>query len=109
MLKTLGTAAAVTLALGVATVQAEPQTDITGALVVHVRYDDLNLASPDGAKTLYRRIRAAAKEVCPQGGPQEDLTRYAISQTCQSQAIERAVHEVHDPRLAALHEKLGKG
>lgn len=93
------------LSLAVGGAQAAPATDpVTGAPAVNVRFGDLNLATTAGVQTLYRRIAAAAKEVCPQADFAE-LGRYAISRACQARAIERAVREVHDPRLAAVYER----
>jgi UrcA family protein len=101
--RTLGIAAE-TLALGVATAQAAPETDAAGPPAVHVRYHDLNLASPDGVHTLCQRIVAAARELCPVG--RESPVHFVTGHACQAQAIERAVHEVHDQRLAVLHARL---
>jgi len=108
LLKACG-AAAGTLALALASAQAAPAPDPeTTPPAVHVRYGDLNLATSAGVQTLYRRIAAAAREVCPRAEPAE-MDRYRASRACQQQAIERAVHDVHDPHLAALQEQLNKG
>jgi UrcA family protein len=104
--KTLGIVA-VTLVLGVATAQAAPESDATDSPAVHVRYDDLDLASPDGVHTLYQRIVAAAREVCPAG--RESLVHFVTGHACQAQVIERAVHEVRDLRLAVVHARLAGG
>jgi UrcA family protein len=101
----LGASAAGALALAQAAPAAEPAG---GVPAVYVHYDDLNLASPEGTQALYRRIAAAAARVCPDAD-QRDLERYRASRTCQTQAIESAVRQVHDPRLAALAERIGKG
>jgi UrcA family protein len=92
------TCGALALALGGA--QAAAPSDDAPSVRVH--YDDLNLASPEGARTLYRRIVAAAHAVCPQED-MRDLERYGASLKCQSTAIEQAVRAIHDPRLAALY------
>jgi UrcA family protein len=107
LLKTLG-AGAVALALTVTAVEAAPAYDDAGRPVVHVRYDDLNLASPEGTRTLYRRIVTAAAQVCSEANPL-DVLQVAAARTCKAQAIERAVREVNDPHLAALHQWSSKG
>jgi UrcA family protein len=108
LLGSLGAAAAA-LALAVGSAQAAPGVDpATGAPTVSVRYDDLNLGTAAGAHALYRRIVSAAQQVCPRAEPW-DMDLYRASHACQARAIERAVREVHDPRLAAVYEHSGKG
>jgi UrcA family protein len=81
-----------------------PAADVPSATV---RFGDLNLATEQGARTLYRRIAMVAKQVCPDGGSR-DLSRLAHAQACQKQAIERAVREVNSPHLAAAYAKSGR-
>jgi len=58
---------------------------------VSVRYADLNLASPDGAQSLVRRIRQAAVQVC--GTYSNDLRLNETVGECQSRAIAGAKAE----------------
>lgn len=81
---------------------------IGNVLTLHVAYDDLNLESDQGAKTLYRRIVTAAERVCPLHH-QGDLAATSHATTCRRQAIEHAVGEVNSPRLAALHSMRASG
>ena len=89
----------------IATASASPapaaaaDADVPSAVV---RYGDLNLATEQGVKTLYRRIAFVAKQVCPDGESRglENLNR---ARTCQQEAIGRAVNAVHNERLAAVH------
>ncbi len=84
--------------LGVA--QATTTGDDVPTMVV--QYGDLNLATEAGARTLYRRLATAARQVCPfedSKSPRE----MAYNNTCRAQAIARAVHEINSPQLAALH------
>jgi len=94
-----------TLLLG--TAQAAPLnvTPIGEVPSVVVHYDDLNLATHEGSLKLYNRIVAAARAVCPKEDSRE-LTRYHLALRCQDQAIERAVHELHNPQLAAIHASM---
>jgi UrcA family protein len=68
-----------------------------------VSYADLNLNSTAGAKTLYQRIRTAAKAVC--GSPYERMHRMQkAARACVQHAIDDAVTQVGNRNLTALHE-----
>lgn len=83
----------------VASFAATPGVD---APSVSVRYDDLNLSTTAGVDTLYRRISAAARDVCPDIYSRDTHTVLA-AQRCQAAAISRAVSQVNNPSLAMLH------
>ncbi len=68
---------------------------------VTVSYRDLNLATREGASTLYARINHAAHTVCA-AGDIRDLGAVAAAETCQREAVAQAVHTVHSEQLAAL-------
>jgi UrcA family protein len=86
----------------VAAVASFAATPAADGLSVSVRYDDLNLSTTKGVNTLYRRISAAAREVCPDIYSR-DLHVVLAAQHCQSAAIAKAVSEVNNPSLAMLH------
>jgi UrcA family protein len=65
-----------------------------------VRYDDLNLSTESGTHTLYERIASAAKQVCP-ATDGHNLSAIAAAHDCERAAIDRAVQQVNNPRLAA--------
>jgi UrcA family protein len=69
---------------------------------VAIQYSAFELSSDEGARILYRRIASAAQEVCPQADSR-DLNGFALSKACRSEAIARAVRDIHSPRLAALY------
>jgi len=73
-------------------------------IVVH--YDSQMLATDNGVHTLYRRLNAAADKVCVQ----EDYGRWvsAAVRACRKQAVERAVEQINNPRLAALQAAQSK-
>lgn len=79
--------------------RAEAGTDVPK---VEVKYSDLNLATEAGARTLYRRIATAARQVCPRGEGSLISKLDELSRTCIREAISRAVHEVNSPRLAEV-------
>jgi UrcA family protein len=76
---------------------------------VVVSYSDLDLSTPEGARTLYKRISFAAQQVCPYQD-ERALARVAINHACREAAIDRAVNSVHNAQLAAVrteHVKRG--
>jgi UrcA family protein len=83
----------------VASFAATPAVDVRS---VSVRYDDLNLSTTAGVDTLYRRISAAARDVCPDIYSR-DIDTVAAAQRCQTAAISKAVSQVKNPSLAMLH------
>lgn len=73
-----------------------------------VQYGDLNLANPQGVDRLYRRIVAAANEVCETHGDRS-IVNFELTRICMRQSIAKAVTAVGNPALAALHAtKMGQ-
>lgn len=64
-----------------------------------VKYADLNLASPSGARVLYERIRAAAQGACSYFWFKTD----ADEARCVNSAITNAVTKVDQPALTAVY------
>jgi UrcA family protein len=71
------------------------------ALSVVVKYAEQSLATDEGVHTLYRRITYAAKQVCPDES--RDPARQLKVEQCRSEAVARAIRQVDNSRLAALH------
>ena len=69
---------------------------------VSVRFDDLNLTTTAGVNSLYRRISAAARQVCPDVYSR-DLAVVAAGERCQASAVSQAVRELNNPQLALVH------
>ena len=65
-------------------------------------YTDLNIDTPEGAKALYARVRAAAAMVC---SPYEarDLQRRAIWKNCVDNSVDSAVAKINSSLLTAIH------
>ena len=82
---------------------ARAETAIDPAPRVLVRYADLNLATTDGVARLYRRIVAAAQQVCP-AAPSRELRRAAVAEQCRVAVVSRAVQQVNDVHLSAIHQ-----
>ena len=66
-----------------------------------VHYADLNISTPAGATTLYRRILDAGRDVCGEEGYGLDERRNW--QDCFRAAVNDAVEKVHSPVLNAVH------
>jgi UrcA family protein len=72
---------------------------------VTVRYHDLNLNSSEGVASLYRRIHAAAVDVCESAeGPQlVNRVFWKEWNSCVNHAVAAAVHAVNNEKLSAYH------
>jgi UrcA family protein len=66
---------------------------------VTVKYADLNIASPPGARVLYERIRAAAQNACNYFWFETD----ADEARCVQNTIAKAVAKVNQPALTAVY------
>ena len=72
---------------------------------VTVRYHDLNLNSPEGVASLYRRIHAAAVNVCESAEGPQLVNRMFWTEWnfCINHAVANAVNAVHNEKLSAYH------
>jgi len=88
--------------LGVLVAPAGAVAEAPDTPAVAVRYGDLDLGRDTDVQALYTRLRAAAARVC---GPVEtrDLARHAAWRECRDSALARAVDQLGNARLAALH------
>ena len=81
--------------------EAQHPNQVTSS--VKVSYADLDISRAAGARTLYARIRSAAREAC---GPEPavlDLRDAAGYNACYEQAVAKAVNRVGSEQLHALH------
>jgi UrcA family protein len=90
----LGTAALDTLTTSAGAAEQDPPTKT-------VRFNDLDISTPAGAKVLYRRIQAAAREVCQQP-MSTDLHLVGAERVCRDKAIDNAVRSVNAAALTQL-------
>ena len=75
-----------------------------GRVVVSIK--DLNLNDDRDLATLYRRIDAATRQVCPL--PDEEILKAeALVQECRRYAMARAVQSINNPRLSAIVRQHG--
>ncbi|MGD0492659.1 MAG: UrcA family protein [Steroidobacteraceae bacterium] len=87
-------------AAGIGAASAAGQQDDVPSVVV--KYDPQSLQTDRGAHVLYRKIVAAAEQVCLPVISSSIRPSQAILQ-CRAQAIARAVTKINDPKLAAIH------
>jgi UrcA family protein len=88
-------------AIALCTLQVTAQAANDALPSKRVSYADLDISKPAGAKVLYGRIAAAAKQVCAQSG-YKDLGAMQRVNGCVDRAINNAVMEVGSPALSAL-------
>jgi len=92
-----------TVAAGLAVNQASAATADEGVRSVVVRFSDLDVAQPQGARTLYTRIQIAARQAC---GDAEtaDLARFARYHNCIEQAVTNAVSSLNVREVTEIHQ-----
>ena len=66
-----------------------------------VSFGDLDISKPAGAEVLYRRIVAAAHQVC-EANQFKTLATSHLIEDCIDRAIDNAVRDVGSPALTAL-------
>jgi UrcA family protein len=76
--------------------------ELGGAHSVTVNYRDLNLATIQGATTLYQRLTLAARSVCD--GPETGVHAYQEWKSCYQAAMADAVAKVNSPLLTTLFQ-----
>jgi UrcA family protein len=69
-----------------------------------VKFPELNLNSPAGVATLYKRIHSAALRVCSAGST-DALSRQHAYKECAQDAETRAVSKVNAPALTAYYQQ----
>jgi UrcA family protein len=77
---------------------ARLDSDVPSAVV---KYSEQSLATEEGVYALYLKIKNAANKVCP--ADSRDLRLESLVRECRNQAIARAIHQIDNSRLAALH------
>lgn len=88
-------------AIALCTLQATARASDDALPSKKVSYADLDISKPAGAKVLYKRIAAAANQVCQSAG-YKDLGAMQRVNGCVDRAINNAVNDVGSPALSAL-------
>jgi len=78
------------------------QTADRDTVQLTVRFADLDLATAQGAHTLYLRIRNAANSLCGLADSADAIRRAAFEE-CSDRAVERAVRAVNRPELTRIY------
>lgn len=86
-------------ALGASPAYAE--RNAAEAVSISVAIGDLDLNSAAGAKTLYQRLRGAARSACDERG--QRISEIVAYRACYDQALQTAVNQFNSVRLTALH------
>jgi UrcA family protein len=72
------------------------------ALSTTVRYNPQDLATEDGARSLYHKLVRAAADVCPADPASPHLLSPAVRE-CRAQSVARAVFKINNPSLVAVY------
>ena len=91
--------------LGAGVASASAPDEVAPSMVV--RYSNEALTSDAGVQQLYRRIQFAARQVCPEISIR-DLRSSERAKVCREQAVAKAIHQVNNSQLAALHATSSK-
>ncbi len=83
---------------------ASPDSDVP---TIVLKYNEQSLATDAGVHALYRQIMQAAQKVCPDTST-KNLSRMRVVDECRDQAVARAIHQIDNSRLAALHAARSK-
>jgi UrcA family protein len=96
-------AALVAIAVGTPAAFAQVPVEDGKTRTVTVKYSDLNLSTEEGSRTLYGRLLEAALQVCPERSDTLlALRQDRDSQRCVTDAIQRAVDKIKDPKFAQV-------
>jgi UrcA family protein len=99
MLKQKLTFAVAALVLGSSAWADSFQTETSSTAVSYQRSE---LSSDQGAAAVYSRLDTAARAVC--GARTSVLSQLVAWQNCRDAALDRAVADINDQRLSALHK-----
>jgi UrcA family protein len=75
----------------------------TSIATIDVRYDDLNLSSPAGARVILNRIAFAAVKVCGGNPDPRDLVMIPVFKSCKQAATDDAVDQLGAPLVTSLY------
>jgi UrcA family protein len=67
-----------------------------------VRFSPASLATDSGVRDLYRRIVVASRQVCLADGV-GGLRANQLVEACRERAVSRAIEQINNAQLAALH------
>lgn len=94
------------LAIG-GVVRAQDTAEAGPTLSIEVRFDDLDLRHPAGARVLLHRIETAAIEVCGGQPDRRDPVQAAAFDRCRVAATDQAVSLLDETTLTAMADLQG--
>jgi UrcA family protein len=102
-MKMLSTAVALLFSVSLGSTACLPANAGTGnSASLIVKFVDLDVSRPEGAKQLYKRIRSAAVSVC--GRLDSDaISRQADFFACVEDTVARTVAKIDSPALYVVH------
>lgn len=70
---------------------------------ITVSYSDVAFGNTEGAASVYRKLKVAARRVCNVDNGSKDLSIQIATRECYREALENAVQKIDRPTLTALH------
>lgn len=83
---------------------ATPVDESTVTATEIVKYNVPESATPNGARVLYKKLQAAAARVCSASMPATKIP--AVDRACAAAALGKAVGDVGNPLVIALHQQV---
>jgi UrcA family protein len=93
--------AMVAITAGSLSLQAAGAASLDATPAIVVKYDEASLVTDAGTSDLYRRLEAAARQVCPDDS-MRDQVRKEVGRQCIKETVARAVEHINSQKLAAL-------
>jgi UrcA family protein len=72
-----------------------------------VRFADLNLTNDEGVRALFQRIQHAARVVCDEAIPPNDVLHISHWSSCYNGAVANAIGQVNSAKLTAMYAQAG--
>ena len=98
-----GAAALAVTFLTLMTVDTRASEAVGNPPSVSVSYSDVAFGNTAGAANVYRRLKAAARQVCGVNDGRQPLELMVAARDCYEQALADAVRKIDRPTLTALH------
>lgn len=98
-----GAAAVALTFLTLMTVDARATEDMGNLPTVTVSYSDVAFGNTDGAASVYRKLKNAARRVCGVDSGSKTLELQLAARDCYEETLADAVRKIDRPTLTALH------
>ena len=100
---TAGAAAIALTFLTLLTVDARASEPNGNPPSITVSYSDVAFGNTEGAASVYRKLKSAARRVCDVNNGTKTVEMHLAAQDCYKQALADAVRKIDRPMLTALH------